>query len=805
MKKIITLILALLMALSVVISGCTITGGNGANNNSGGSNNGPSDDGSGDVGDEEDYSYLFSTAKDSKGRYVHEAGRTYSDQIGNYDPDIMTESQYEAIYNKDVFYRNDIVVDCADPEVMYISDPESPYYDYYIMYGTTGTGVYNCFSSKDLVSWRGVGGAYTWPDGGWQESKCWAPGAIWDEFADREDYGLNPDDPGTGVYFLFCSASTDPLYTIQENSGNCYLDCVVSTSPAGPFVPALKAEVGAVIDGVDYSKAENFAKYTVYNGYTISGETVQLNGGKIVHVSRYGDVRDVNDTWFNFAAARASFAWQFKNKAIAGQKDARGVEVPYTAGLLPYDYSGPNDCIDPTPFLDYNDMVTKSKVVNGETITWQEPRKYLFYSSGSRENKNIAPDGQPYMNGTEINGFRFVNNDWATPDYTTIARVTRTLANMISNEAAAYYNQQAAAYVPSNYPANQPKEAPVSFGPSQVEYRIKANNDINEGAQAFYNEENGMYYLTISAGSYTNTTYHLLQLVAYSPMGPYRKLDVGEGGLLLGTDAGRVTDVITGPGHHTFMQVYDHPTENDGDPTNDRPRQYACVYHRHINLRYSPYARGPVMDEVKWVRNNSGMMVMHANGPTTFLQPRMYATGDTPYYNIATDDGVVIKVENPTGGVAQGNDIKYLTDGIIPIHMDTGTAILPALESYVYEYSSTESTGIAVTITFPTYRKVTALMVYNSKNYENAWGQVRNIEFDVRRGNWTATTIISRLNFNWDWNQQYGVTLMRPGGSAVAYFDEIEMKEIRFMIVRSSGMTAINIPEIVVLGRPNGQ
>ena len=817
MKKIITLILALLMAFSVVISGCTVTN-NGGNDNGGNNPSGPSQpdnpDNPSDPGDSDDdqANIQYSTIKDSKGRYVYEKGVTYSEEIGNYDPDIKTEQESESIYNKDVFYSNDIVISCADPEVMYISDPTSPYYDNYIMYGTTGNGVYNAFSSKDLVSWNGVSGAYTWPDGGWQETATWAPGVIWDQYADREMYGLNPSDPGTGVYFIFCSAQPDAIWDIQTDRGGTsqlyILDCAVSTSPAGPYVPALTPELGATVNGVDYSTALNFSKFTVYEGYNLSNETVQLSGGRTVGVGRYGDTRTANDIWWNFSAARASLKWQWANRDKVGQ-NVGGRVVPQGAAFMDIDEGSSNfTCIDPTPFLNYQEMYTKTATINGVTKTWQEPTKYLFFTRDGNGlyGTNDPATGFPIFCGTCVYAVKFYNNEWSQPDYSTLTRITRTRMNMISQEAADYYNQQAAAYVPSNYPANQPKEtAKATLKYATVESRIKSNNGINEGAQLYYNKQNGMYYLTISMGSYTDTTYCLLQLVAYDVLGPYRKLDVGEGGLLLGTDAGRVTDVITGPGHHTFMEVYDHPTETDSDPTNDKPRELAVVYHRHVNLSYSKFNRGPVVDVAKWVRNNNGMLVMHANGPTTFLQPRIYATGETPYYNIATDDGVVIKVENPTGGVAQGNDIKYLTDGIIPIYSDVSTATLPALESYVHEYSSSESTGIAVTITFPTYRKVRALMIYNSKDYDKAFSSVRNVEFDVRRGDWSATAIITRLNFDWAWNQQYGVRLMRPGGSAVALFQEIEMKEIRFMVVRSSGMSAINIPEIVVLGRPNGQ
>jgi len=832
MKKVITLILALLMAFSVIISGCTAGNNNGGNTGGNGGNTGGTggsgDSGSGDSGSGDDIivddpespwdGLQFSTEIDSKGRYVHELNKTYSTEIvdDNYEEDIKTEQPHLSIYNKDVFYRNDIVVNCADPEVMYITDPGSPFYDRYVMFGTTGNGVYNAFSSKDLVAWQGEAGAYVWADGGWQESATWAPGATWDRYADRSYYGLNENDPGEGVYFIFCSATPDALYNVQAGkngySQSFLLDCAVSTSPIGPFVPCQVPELGATINGVDYGKAANFAKYTVYNGLSTSNRTVTNSAGITYGVGRYGDRLDNDDHWFNFSAARASLSWQWANRSKAGQvvgTKANGEDliVPKGAAYMVMDEgTGSFPCIDPTPFQNYNEMITK---VDEDGNEYQEPKKYLFFTRDNGGLNNMKDsNGELIFSGTCIYSLQFYNNEWGTPDYSTLTRITRTKYNMVSEAAADAYNAQAAAYVPKGGNAKETKKA--TFGRGTVEYRIKPEgNTINEGAQLYYNKETGLYHLQISMGSYTDTTYCLVQCIAYDVLGPYRKLDVGEGGLLLGTDSGNVTDVITGPGHHTFLEVYDHPTENDADPTNDRPRQMAIVYHRHINISYSVYARGPVVDEVKFVKNNAGMVVMHANGPSTALQPHFYAAGNTPYYNIATDDGVSIT----TTGTNQ-TDIGYLTDGIIPYQMDKAEGSLPALESYVYEYKTVESSGTKVkfTIEFPEYRWVTAIMVYNSKNFNDTFFDVKNIEMDVRRvdpngelATWEATCIIKKIEFSWKWNQFATAEKMRPGGSCIAMFQEIEMKKLSFEITQYDFMDSISIPEIVVLGRPSGQ
>ena len=80
---------------------------------------------------------------------------------------------------------------------------------------------------------------------------------------------------------------------------------------------------------------------------------------------------------------------------------------------------------------------------------------------------------------------------------------------------------------------------------------------MNEGPVMTYNADTGLYYRTISSGSYPNNTYCVIQLVGYSPVGPFRKLDADEGGMVLGVDNGTVSDIITGVGHHSITKAGD--------------------------------------------------------------------------------------------------------------------------------------------------------------------------------------------------------------------------------------------------------
>ena len=56
-------------------------------------------------------------------------------------------------YNHKLFYRNDLLQDIADPQMIYISDPDSSEYGYYYLYGTTSAAVgFEAYRSKDLYS-----------------------------------------------------------------------------------------------------------------------------------------------------------------------------------------------------------------------------------------------------------------------------------------------------------------------------------------------------------------------------------------------------------------------------------------------------------------------------------------------------------------------------------------------------------------------------------------------------------------------------------------------------------------------------
>ena len=220
MKKLFSIILAGLMLCSVLITGCK-----------------PANDGANDVPTFGPDAYTYATGSGDSIHGVYSDGRPtatlvegvhYSDEIGTYDEGNQRES--EEVYNKDIFYRNDTWFTCADPATFRCEDvTDTENYGKFFLYGTTGVGIYNCFVSDDLVSWEPKSAAYICPLDGWEGLDTWAPEVIWDKNADREKYDLDPNLPGTGVYFIFYTGGpSQKYYYLTDTTRNLELGLAVS-------------------------------------------------------------------------------------------------------------------------------------------------------------------------------------------------------------------------------------------------------------------------------------------------------------------------------------------------------------------------------------------------------------------------------------------------------------------------------------------------------------------------------------------------------------------------------------------------
>ena len=173
------------------------------------------------------------------------------------------------------------------------------------------------------------------------------------------------------------------------------------------------------------------------------------------------------------------------------------------------------------------------------------------------------------------------------------------------------------------------------------------------------------------------------------------------------------------------------------------------------------WIRTLAVDRVSLVENGSGQEVMVVNGPTWSLQPQIELTSE--YKNIASEAKVKVN---------KGSNAEALTDGMLSIYKEI---------DFVKEFETDKNTTIK--LTFDDYREVTGLMVYNSKWFEKAFMHIDRVEFDFKNDDVPggATAYIDNLAFDWQSYVTSARNDMRPGGSAVAVFEPMEVKEIRII------------------------
>lgn len=350
----------------------------------------------------------------------------------------------------------------------------------------------------------------------------------------------------------------------------------------------------------------------------------------------------------------------------------------------------------------------------------------------------IDKDGEKYLyftqdlgqgiHNTSANCVIKMNKDW-TPDYTQLKKLTV---------------------------ANQYK---IEDNKSEIGYPDLLEGTTNEAP--FMVRRGDKYYLMFSANTYTQTSYSVRVAVSDSPMGPFRKLTREEGGWLLYREG----PWMSGTGHHSFV--------------NSNGSTY-IVYHAHIDrwLGNIDDGRAIAFDEIQWIENEDGLTVPHCNGPTYSYMPLTTAE----WKNIAPEATVT------STNVAEGSDVKYLTDGIIKIHDDT---------TFVKEFEMDEGSAV-ITLKFADYREVTGLFIANSYSYDLSVGRISKVEFEFKDGKTTGTAYTGALQY--DWNKYYpGEEYYVTGGTFALEFKPMLVKSIKITLPNVSEARALS--EIMVLGK----
>ena len=305
----------------------------------------------------------------------------------------------------------------------------------------------------------------------------------------------------------------------------------------------------------------------------------------------------------------------------------------------------------------------------------------------------------------------------------------------------------------------------------QVPYELLGTS-INEGPAVL--THNGKYYLTFSVGAYADNSYQVVQAVSDNLTGPYRKLTLQEGGILMSGELSGSQD-ITGTGHHSFVQAGD---------------QLLMIYHRHNDPIVGGGARNPAVDEIKWItivdKYGNNLDVMYANGPTATVQPKIEAFSE--YKNIADE-----------ATISGHADVKYLNDGLLSVYK----YVNEDFGKYIQETEITKTTTF--TLDFEEALTVRAVMVYNSKNEFTAFAKIARIEFVCIEDGKEVIRYIKDVELSAECYQANdydgSIFYISPGAAAYAEFDELNVKSIRITIDVPESQDAVGISEIRVLGK----
>ncbi len=279
-------------------------------------------------------------------------------------------------------------------------------------------------------------------------------------------------------------------------------------------------------------------------------------------------------------------------------------------------------------------------------------------------------------------------------------------------------------------------------------------NNINEGPNII--KHNGRYYLSYSSNYWTDRMYSVGLASSDKPLGPFVKIPVSEGNPILGIDG--YFDHISGTGHNSFLTMGD---------------ELFIVYHEHTDRYYGGKQRAFAIDKCSFRYSDSlGYDVIACNGPTYSVQPLPAAVSG--YSNIAGNASITVKGANI-------ETIRCLTDNLIKIR-----ELSPINEFMADGYTE-------ITLDFDKYVNVRSVMVYNSSDYNLAFEKIDNIYLYTLDG----TKIISDINFDKEKYVNDEEKFMRPGGAAIALFDDISVNK---MILKFKSKKAFAITELCVLG-----
>ncbi len=390
-------------------------------------------------------------------------------------------------------------------------------------------------------------------------------------------------------------------------------------------------------------------------------------------------------------------------------------------------------------------------------------KKYLYVKLEGRE-----------FDGNIIFVMEMIN--WTTPDWSTFTYCIGDNYYTIED----YLN-------PSKRPTDGIDELPYEM------------TGCNEGPFMIYRETpdgKNDYFLTYSVNGYTDRVYAVATAVADSPMGPFRKLEMSEGGLLLSAELTAST-TVSGTGHHCFIKG------SDG-------KDY-IIYHRHTDASAPSAVRYTCMDEVKWISvpctKGGTITVPYVNGPTDSVQPLPEFASD--YKNVA-EDATITALNNPQ---LSKKDLSWMNDGYLSVFKPE-QCTYGEVNAFLQFAENFKETMIKKTTTFKVTldktEDVRAVMIYNSAEELNAWLKVSKIVFTLADGSKRTVKdlVVDRtqdVDVQIDEETgEYFVYYIKSGTGVYCEFAEMSVDSIEITVDKPGFQQEVGISEIRVLANKNG-
>lgn len=304
----------------------------------------------------------------------------------------------------------------------------------------------------------------------------------------------------------------------------------------------------------------------------------------------------------------------------------------------------------------------------------------------------------------------------------------------------------------------------------------KDEGGINEGPHMW--KVGDRYFYMYSPLGYAAQNYDARQAIGDSPLGPFKKLPAMPGAVMSRGFGDYINEYMSGTGHHSMVEV-------DGE--------LFCIYFAHADPAKGSSSdtdgRFYAVDRVVAYEDETYGTLLAGIGPTKTVQYK--PSSFTGLKNVAAQ----AKIEATN---CDSETIKYLNDGFVVCH------------EYFKEKEFVANGKTEITLTFDTPVSISALMVYNTLDYDSAFSKIDAIQFELAETPaWldeeyasVTSCYMKDIGFNTEYID-VAMKKIRTGAASAVSFDEIKVSKITITVSQNvkQGGEKIKISDIVILGK----